>query len=141
MVSKPVFDNCVALPPFRDQTNYLQGANANGATIEEALRIKTFLVLERNATRDYLDIAVLAEKLGHDRTHAALDKMDLLYPQNSPDQWIVRTQIVKQLAQPKPYDLDVVDLAEYKSVRPLFHEIIDRARMSIESDRHRGRRP
>ncbi|HKS93055.1 MAG TPA: hypothetical protein VJS16_00175, partial [Gammaproteobacteria bacterium] len=33
-------------------------------TIEEMLRIKTFLVVERNATRDYLDVAALSHHLG-----------------------------------------------------------------------------
>jgi hypothetical protein len=46
--------------------------------------------------------------------------MDELYPQNSGDPWAVRTQLVMQLAAPPPYDLDSVDLAEYKGVRPPF---------------------
>jgi hypothetical protein len=29
-------------------------------TIEETLRIKSFLVVDRNATRDYLDVAPLS---------------------------------------------------------------------------------
>jgi hypothetical protein len=37
-------------------------------TIEEMLRIKTFLVVERNATRDYLDVAALSHHLGMARS-------------------------------------------------------------------------
>jgi hypothetical protein len=50
----------------------------------------------------------------------ALASMDALYPQKNGDQWAVRTQVIKQLADPRPYDLDAVDLAEYKGVRPPF---------------------
>jgi hypothetical protein len=53
-----------------------------------------------------------------DDAFAALEPMDDLYPQKGDDPWIVRTQLVKQLADPRPYDLDDVDLAEYKGVKP-----------------------
>ncbi|WP_194270113.1 hypothetical protein [Candidatus Methylospira mobilis] len=46
--------------------------------------------------------------------------MDELYPQKSGDAWVVRTQLMMQLAAPPPYDLDSVDLAEYKGVQPPF---------------------
>ena len=89
-------------------------------TLPEVLRIKAFLCLDRNATRDYLDLAALASHMGNDAAGAALASMDLLYPQSNGDPWAVRTQLVKQLADPRPYDLDTVDLAEYKGVRPPF---------------------
>jgi len=48
--------------------------------------------------------------------------MDTLYPQDNgqgaASEWIVRTQLVKQLRQPQPFDLDDVDLKEYKGVKP-----------------------
>ncbi len=89
-------------------------------TLPETLRIKAFLCLARNATRDYLDVAALAS---HMRIEAAVDvlwRMDELYPQNSGDPWAVRTQLVMQFAAPQPYDLDSVDLTEYKGVKPPF---------------------
>jgi len=89
-------------------------------TLPEVLRIKAFLCLDRNATRDYLDLAALASHMGNDAAGAALASMDILYPQSNGDPWAVRTQLVKQLADPRPYDLDAVDLAEYKGVRPPF---------------------
>jgi hypothetical protein len=89
-------------------------------TLPETLRIKAFLCLERNATRDYLDVAALSSHMGIEATVDALWRMDELYPQNSGDTWAVRTQLVMQLAAPPPYDLDSVDLAEYKGVRPPF---------------------
>ena len=44
-------------------------------TIEEMLRIKTFLVVERNATRDYLDVAALSHHLGTAKSvHAIVEE-------------------------------------------------------------------
>jgi hypothetical protein len=89
-------------------------------TLPEVLRIKAFLCLERNATRDYLDLAALAAHMGIDAAAEALWQMDELYPQRSGDTWVVRTQLIMQLAAPPPYDLDKVDLTEYRGVRPPF---------------------
>ncbi len=89
-------------------------------TLPEVLRIKAFLCLERNATRDYLDLAALAAHMGIDAAGEALWCMDDLYPQKSGGGWVVRTQLIMQLAAPPPYDLDRVALAEYKGVHPPF---------------------
>ena len=89
-------------------------------TLPEVLRIKAFLCLDRNATRDYLDVAALAAHLGLEKAAEALWTMDELYPQKNGDPWAVRTQLVMQFAAPSPYDLDRVDIAEYKGVRPPF---------------------
>jgi hypothetical protein len=89
-------------------------------TLPEILRIKAFLCLDRNATRDYLDLAELASHLGIDAAVDALWRMDELYPQKNGDIWAVRTQLTMQLAAPPPYDLEKVDLAEYKGVKPPF---------------------
>lgn len=89
-------------------------------TLPEVVRIKAFLCLERNAARDYLDVAALASHMGIEAAGEALWSMDELYPQKSGDPWAVRTQLVMQLAAPSPYDLDHVDIAEYKGVQPPF---------------------
>jgi hypothetical protein len=80
------------------------------------LRIKAVLILKRNATRDYLDFAALAEHLGSDGTLEALRSFDELYPQPNGESALQQLQI--QLAEPLPFDLDSVDLAEYKNVAP-----------------------
>jgi hypothetical protein len=90
-------------------------------TLPEVLRIKAFLCLERNATRDYLDLAALASHMGIEAAAAALWSMDELYPQKNGDPWAVRTQLVMQLAAPPPYDLQGDDLTEYKGVRAPFN--------------------
>jgi hypothetical protein len=89
-------------------------------TLPEVLRIKAYLCVTRNATRDYLDLAALASHMGMDAAAEALSSMDELYPQRNGDRWAVRTQLVMQLAAPPPYDLDGDDLGEYKGVRPPF---------------------
>ncbi len=85
-------------------------------TAEEMLRIKSVLILRRNATRDYLDFAALAEHLGEQGTVAALRSFDELYPQANGESALQQLQI--QLAEPIPYDLDDVNLSEYKNVAP-----------------------
>lgn len=85
-------------------------------TRPEMLRIKAILILKRNATRDYLDFAALAQSLGTDGVAAALAPLDALYPQDngaSPLQ-----QLLVQLASPMPFDLDGTDLTEYKRLVP-----------------------
>jgi len=85
-------------------------------TLPEVLRIKAYLCVTRNATRDYLDLAALASHMGIDRASSALGSMDELYPQKNGDPWAVRTQLVMQLAAPPPHDLQGDDLSEYKGV-------------------------
>jgi len=45
------------------------------------LRIKAVLILKRNATRDYLDFAALADRLGEEDAVMALSSFDSIYPQ------------------------------------------------------------
>ena len=77
-------------------------------TIEEMLRIKAWLTVTRNATRDYIDVAALSEKISQDRGYefvaAEILKMDKLYPQQSGA--VVSLQVARQLAEPKPFDFD-----------------------------------
>lgn len=53
------------------------------STTAEMLRIKAVLVLERNATRDYLDVVALADQLGDEGAAQALRPFDALYPTTS----------------------------------------------------------
>lgn len=87
-------------------------------TIAECMRIKASLMLQRNATRDYLDFVACADLLGRDAINGSLMRMDDLYPQKNGEPFAVRTQIVMQLAEPRPFDLDQELLSEYKGVRP-----------------------
>jgi len=84
-------------------------------TVEEMLRVKAWLVLRRNATRDYLDVAALADRIGLERAAVTCVALDEYYEdQLGPSGRRVATQLVKQLAEPLPYDLSDVDLRTYR---------------------------
>jgi len=88
-------------------------------TLAEMLRIKAVLILKRNATRDYLDFAALADRMSDEDTVQALRSFDSIYPQPNGESALQQLQI--QLASPLPYDLDEVALAEYKHLTPTWH--------------------
>ncbi len=77
-------------------------------TIEEMLRIKSWLVVTRNATRDYIDAAALSDRVERTRGASAVDEallaVDSLYPQDNGSS--VTLQIARQFAEPKPFDYD-----------------------------------
>jgi len=83
-------------------------------TEAEMLRIKGVLILQRNATRDYLDFVALAERIGVEKMVAALRSFDRLYPQPNGESALQQLQI--QLANPLPYDLEALNLTEYKNL-------------------------
>lgn len=84
-------------------------------TLPEMLRIKAFLILDRNATRDYIDTVALADHLTVVAGRAAmlnvLAGLDAYYPQGEES---ASRQLAKQLAQPRPYDLDDADVLQYR---------------------------
>ena len=88
-------------------------------THEEILRIKGVLILRRNATRDYVDFAALADGLGAKRAARAFDRFDRLYPQKSEESSL--QQMLVQLASPQPFDLEDESLSEYKNLARRWH--------------------
>jgi len=83
----------------------------------EILRIKGWLIISRNATRDYIDFAAISRILGDQKVYGALEKFDIYY------QDVYRgvevsplNQLTKQLAEPKPHDLDEIEIANYKGI-------------------------
>ena len=95
-------------------------------TLPEILRIKAWLVLDRNATRDYLDVVALADRLGEHEAAATLLELDDYYADQLGEGGMrVATQVAKQLAEPVPYDLDAVDLEHYKRLAPRWHRWVN----------------
>lgn len=83
-------------------------------TLVEMTRLKGWMVLLRNATRDYLDVVALADRLGPAAVDALLD-MDRYYAdQQGAGGMRVAMQLARQLAEPLPYDLSAVDLQHYR---------------------------
>jgi hypothetical protein len=95
------------------------GGTLRVPTLEEMLRVKAWLVLRRNATRDYLDVVALGDRLGVDHAAAIAVGLDDYYEdQVGPGGRRVATQLATQLAEPAPYDLSDVDLAAYRRLEP-----------------------
>lgn len=85
-------------------------------TLDEMTRIKAWLILRRNAVRDYLDVVALAKRLG-DRAAEVVVGIDAYYEdQHGAGGARISTQLAKQLAEPAPYDLDDVDLSRYRKL-------------------------
>lgn len=95
------------------------GSSVKVPTFEEILRIKGFLILARNATRDYVDFAALGIRLGSSGVAKSLFKFDELYPQESGESAL--QQLCAQMASPKPYDLNSVNLSRFKELDARWH--------------------
>jgi hypothetical protein len=90
------------------------GGEVTVPTIEETLRIKAFLIVRRNQTRDYLDLAALSDHLGPDRAAGILAHIDDYYADQH-DGDGVASQLVRQLSEPRPADPSVIDqLSSYR---------------------------
>ena len=92
-------------------------------TLDETLRIKAFLIVRRNQTRDFLDVAALADRVGIDRAAEVLSRMDAYYRdrRDSPDG--VASQVARQLAEPRPADRRTTrELPHYKRLDPRWHD-------------------
>lgn len=92
-------------------------------TAEEVLRIKAFLIVRRNQTRDYLDTAALADRCGFEASARVLADIDSYYG----DQHLeatpedpglgVASQLARQLADPRPADPSVTrELDSYRNL-------------------------
>lgn len=87
-------------------------------TLDETLRIKAFLAVRRNQTRDYLDLAALADRIGPEQAAQVLNQIDDYYADQLESDDGVASQLVRQLADPQPADRSVVDqLPSYRRLR------------------------
>jgi len=99
------------------------GATVTVPTAEEALRVKAFLIVRRNRTRDYLDVGALARVIGMERSAAVLASIDDYYADQHGAGDGVASQVVRQLAEPKPADRSVTrELPRYKNLDPRWHD-------------------
>ncbi|HET7054561.1 MAG TPA: hypothetical protein VFI09_11670 [Solirubrobacterales bacterium] len=87
-------------------------------TVEETLRIKAFLIVRRNQTRDYLDLAALTDHIGIERAAKILTSIDKYYADQNDGGEGVASQLVRQLSEPHPADRSVIDqLPSYRRLR------------------------
>ncbi len=94
------------------------GGEVTAPTIEETLRIKAFLVVRRNQTRDYLDLAALAARIGVERAAEVLAQIDDYYADQRGAGDGIASQLVRQLSNPQPADRAVIDqLSSYRRLQ------------------------
>lgn len=92
-------------------------------TLEEILRVKAWLALTRNETRDYLDLAALSDRIGVQEAAAVLGAIDDYYADLNADVEPVATQVLRQLADPRPRDEEVTRRLEaYKALVPRWQD-------------------
>ena len=87
-------------------------------TLHEMTRLKAWMVLIRNATRDYLDLVALADRIGPEAADVLLSIDDYYADQRGPDGMRIAAQLARQLAEPRPYDQSEVDLKRYRRLEP-----------------------
>ncbi|MGH2726299.1 MAG: hypothetical protein ACRDKS_04910 [Actinomycetota bacterium] len=102
--------------PLEVEEVVVDGRHLRVPTLQEMLRVKAWLALRRNATRDYLDLVALADRLGSDAARVILGMDDYYQDQIGTGGRRVATQVAKQLADPLPYDLSDVDLRHYRKL-------------------------
>jgi hypothetical protein len=92
-------------------------------TLPEITRVKAWLCLMRNATRDYLDFAALSHRLGETAAAGVVFGLDDYYAdQLGAGGLRVAAQVAKQLAEPRPDDLSQVDLPSYRRLDRRWHD-------------------
>lgn len=101
--------------PLEVEEMEVPGGTIRVPTLPEMTRIKAWMVLRRNATRDYLDLVALVERMGLGAGAATLLGIEDYYDdQRGPDGARIASQLARQLGEPSPYDLSEVDLRHYR---------------------------
>ena len=75
--------------------------------------------MKRNQTRDYIDVAALADRFGIGWAAAALADIDAFYDEGVSGENAVAAQVLRQLGQPRPADSrTIANLGQYKELSP-----------------------
>jgi hypothetical protein len=107
--------------PLETQKISINGKILTITTPEELLRIKSFLILKRNACRDYIDFAALSGFLGSQGIKKSLAKFNAYYDGMSIYASPIK-QLIIQLAKPLPYDKKNFDIKEYKFINEQWND-------------------
>jgi uncharacterized membrane protein YdfJ with MMPL/SSD domain len=78
----------------------------------ETLRLKGYLIMCRNSSRDYAEFAELVDAMEAETAAVVLAGMDRYYCCQSPRRQWIASQLVRRLADPHPSDLDDEHLPE-----------------------------
>jgi hypothetical protein len=99
------------------QVTLPSGRTLTVPTADETLRVKGFLLVRRNQTRDYLDVAALADRFGIHEAAEVLAGIDDYYSDQHGSGKGVAAQIARQLADPRPKDSSVTgQLESYRNL-------------------------
>ena len=108
-------------PLETEQIDIGGGKSITVPSISEMLRTKAWMIVSRNMTRDYIDFTALAEHMGVELAIHVLNNFNAYYSD------LIRgekaspiVQLVRQLAEPAPGDLDQIVLPLYKGIRSPF---------------------
>ena len=114
--------NLIRARPLEVEEISVGGHRIRVPTLAEITRIKAWLCLMRNATRDYLDFIALAERMGDRAAAEVVASIDDYYvDQRGPGGRRIATQVARQLAELMPGDRSDVDLATYRRLDRRWH--------------------
>ena len=89
--------------PLETEQIHITGKSLTLPTLPEMIRTKGWMIVSRNATRDYIDFTALAKHMGIEDAVEVLNDFDDFYSdliRGSQASAIV--QLIRQLAEPKP---------------------------------------
>lgn len=93
------------------------GRSLRVPTADETLRVKGFLIVRRNQTRDYLDVAALSDRYGIEHAAGVLAHLDDYYADQHAEGVGVASRLARQLADPRPADASVTrELGTYRNL-------------------------
>jgi hypothetical protein len=72
----------------------------------ETLRLKGYLIISRNTSRDYAEFAELVDAMDAETAAVVLCGIDRYYCGRPPGRNWIATQLVRRLADPRPSDID-----------------------------------
>lgn len=100
-------------------------------TLEEILRVKAYLVVQRNQVRDYLDVVALADNLGLTAAGSVLTAIGAYYDDRSDEADSVLTALLQRLSEPAPRDHRVIgQLTAYKGLQEKWQDWAEVTRAS-----------
>ena len=109
--------------PLETTEVHVSGMPLTVPTAAEILRVKGWLALSHNQTRDYLDVAALADRIGLDQAAAVLSGIDDYYADINQRPEAVATQLARQLSDPRPRNAEVtMQLSSYKALDRRWHD-------------------
>jgi hypothetical protein len=93
------------------------GATLTVPTLDETIRVKGYMVIQRNAMRDYLDLVALADRAGNVRAGQVLANIGEWYAEKTGHPEALATLLAQRLADPNPKDSRAIaTLSSYKGL-------------------------